>query len=245
MRFHVDSEAGELTRAIVQRRAIELSQTTPDHVDGSAARTPVAGSQRQRTRPPGRRRHRHAVPLFLTWVVFLAAMLSASPVWAHGDGESGEGYLLVQQALGHLAHDTGSTGVELAVEKVDDALNTEDQEGVDVAELQRARATLEAGDVAQGRTQLAESIREALSQLPPATGEETGTTTVPSALSGRGALSGSDWMFLVGSVLLMGLGGGLAWRFRPRDNLRHLRAQLGSGSGPSAPPGPLTGPEGS
>lgn len=207
-----------------------------------AARTPVSASQRQRTRVISSRRRRYAVSLFLPWVVFLTALLSASPVWAHGDGETEEGYLLVQQALGHLAHDTNSTGVALALEKADDALNTEDQEGVDVAEVQRARAALKAGDVAQGRTQLTQSISEALSQLPPATGEETGTTTVSSAMPGRGALSGSDWMRLVVSVLLMGLGGGLAWRFRPGDNLRHLRAQLGSGSAPATPP---TGPEGS
>ena len=207
-----------------------------------AARTPVSASQRQRTRPRSLRRRRYVVSLFLPWVVLLTALLSASPVWADEPGETDVGYLLVQQALGHLAHDTTDAGVELAMEKVDDALDTEHQEGVDVAELQRARAALEAGDVAQGRTQLTESISEALSQLPPATGEETGTTTVPSALSGRGALSGSDWMLLVVSVLLMGLGGGLAWHFRPRDNLRHLRAQLGSGYSPPAPP---TGPEGS
>ena len=205
-----------------------------------AARTPMPTFQRQRSRPPSFRRRRHVISLSLSWVVFLALSLSASPVWAHGDGETEEGYLLVQQALGHLAHDTNMTGVDLAMEKVDDALNTEDQEGVDVAELRRARAVLETGDVAQARAALAQSISEALSALPPATGEETGTTNVPSALPGRGALSGSDWLLLVLSVLLMGLGGGLAWRFRPRDNLRHLRAQLGS-----APTTPPTGPEGS
>lgn len=207
-----------------------------------AARTPVSGAQPLRTRPQSSRRRRRAVSLFLPLVVFVTALLSAGPVWADGEGETTEGYLLVQQALGYLADDTTDTGVALAMEKVDDALKTEDQEGVDVAKLQQARADLEAGDVAQGRTQLAESISEALSQLPPATGEETGTTKVPSALPGRGALSGSDWTFLVVSVLLMGLGGGLAWRFRPRDNLRHLRAQLGSGSALATPP---TGPEGS
>ena len=207
-----------------------------------AAGPPVSGSERQRTRRQSSRRRRYVVSLFLPWVVFLTALLSASPVWADEPGETDVGYLLVQQALGHLAHDTTDAGVELAMEKVDDALNTEDQEGVDVAELQQARAALEAGDVAQSRTQLLESISEALSQLPPATGEETGTTTVPSALPGSGAMSGSDWMLLVVSVLLMGLGGGLAWRFRPSDNLRHLRAQLGSGSAPGTPP---TGPEGS
>lgn len=207
-----------------------------------AARTTVPVSQRLRARPQSFRRRRRAVSLFLPWVVFLTAFLSASPAWADEPGETEVGYLLVQQALGYLADDTTDTGVELAMEKVGDALETDDQEGVDVTELERARTALEAGEVVQGRAELEQSISEALSQLPPATGEETGTTTVPSALSSRGALSGSDWTFLVVSVLLVGLGGGLAWRFRPQDNLRHLRAQLGSGSASDTAP---TGREGS
>ena len=244
MRFHVGSAAGELKQPIVHQPGIEPGRLTPDNVDELVARAPVSGFQRQGIRVQSRRRRlrRHAVPLFLTWVVVLTALLSASPVWADEPGETDVGYLLVQQALGHLAHDTNDTGIDLALEKVDDALNTKDQEGVDVAELRQARAALEAGDVPQGRAQLTESISAALSQLPPATGEGTGTTTVPSALPGRGTLSGSDWMLLVVSVLLLGLGGGLAWHFRPRDNLRRLRAQLGSGSAPATPP---TGPEGS
>lgn len=201
----------------------------------------ASACQPRRRYPWEPHRRWRAVPVLLTGVVFLAVLLSASPAWAHGGGETEEGYLLVQQALGHLAHDTNAEGVALAMEKVDDALKTADQEGVDVKELQRARATLESGDAAQGKTQLTQAISEALSQLPPATGEETGTTTVPSALPGRGALSGRDWMFLAVSVLLLGLGGGLAWRFRPRDNLRHLRAQLGARSAPATPP---TGREG-
>ena len=73
------------------------------------------------------------------WVTFLLAcalavgsMLSAAPARADEPGETTVGYLLVQQALGHLAHDTSSEGIEIAMEKTDDALGTNDQEGVDV-----------------------------------------------------------------------------------------------------------------
>ncbi len=207
-----------------------------------AVRARVSLSQRHLNGPHRSRSHRRLATLLLPWVALLAVWGSASPAWAHGSGETTEGYLLVQQALGHLAHDTSSPGVALAMEKVGDALKTKDQVGVDVAVLRQARADLEGGKVAQGRTQLTESISEALAQLPPATGEETGTTKVPSALAARAALSGGDWMLLLVSVLLMGLGSGLAWRFRPRDSLRHLRAQLGAEADPVAV---QTGPEGS
>ena len=68
----------------------------------------------------------------------LVTLALAAPASADGEGETTEGYLLVQQALGHLAHDTSHEGMALAMEKVEDALATEDQDGVDVADS-RAR----------------------------------------------------------------------------------------------------------
>ena len=164
--------------------------------------------------------------LLLACVVALGSVLSASPAWADEPGETTEGYLLVQQALGHLAHDTTMNGIAFAMEKTDDALSTKDQEGVDVAELQEAMAALEAGQVEQGRALLQHSISGAISQLEPATGEETGTTVVLSPLPGRGSLTGGERGFLVLSVLLLLLGVGLAWRFRPQDNVHELRRRL-------------------
>lgn len=176
------------------------------------------------------------LPAVLSGVILLVALLSAPMAWAHGDGETKEGYQLVQQALGYLAENSGSEGVAQALEKVDDALSTTDQKGVDIAKLQGAKAALDAGKVPQARTALEQSIIQALRQLKPATGEETGTTTVPDALPGRGALGGSDWILLAIFLLVAGLGGVLAWRFRPHDNLGHLRAQLGTGSDTDAQP---------
>jgi hypothetical protein len=161
-------------------------------------------------------------------VLTLGGALFASPAWAHGEGESEEGYVLVQQALGHLAHDTTIDGIMLAMEKIDDALGTEDQEGVDVAELQQARAALEAGQTEQGRALLQHSISEAVSELEPATGDETGTAVVLLALPGRGSLTGADWGVLAASVALVLLGGGLAWHFGPADSVGQLRRLLGN-----------------
>jgi len=165
--------------------------------------------------------------LALVAVVGLLGVLALpQPAVAHGDGEAAEGYLLVQQALGHLAHDTSSVGIDLAMEKVDDALSTEDQEGMDVAGVEAGMRALEAGQVEQARALLQDSIQDALADQPPATGYDTGTTAVVSAMPGRGGLNGEDLGWLVGSFLLVGLGLVLAYRFRPRDSVRDLRGRL-------------------
>ena len=164
-------------------------------------------------------------------------MLMTSPAWAHGGDETLEGYLLVQQALGHLAHDTSHEGMDLAMEKVDDALAAKDQDGVSVQEVTQAKAALEAGQVVKARTLLQDSIKDALSELPPATGIETGTTIVSPEQPGRDGLTGQDWLFLIGSAVLVAVGAILAYRFRPRDSVATLRRQLGDPSRPDTPSG--------
>lgn len=169
---------------------------------------------------------RRVTAVALTLIVLLSGALFASPAWAHGTGETEEGYLLVQQALGHLAHDTTSTGIDLAMEKVDDALKTADQEGVDIAEVTQARAALEAGDVVQGQALLQHSISEAVSKLMVATGEETGTKVVLSAQNGRGRFTLAGWLTVAVSALLLAVGAWVAWRFRPADTVHDLRRTL-------------------
>ena len=156
----------------------------------------------------------------------VGALALAGPAWAHGDDETEEGYLLVQQALGHLAHDTGHEGIDLAMEKVNDALETEDQEGVDVPEVHQAMDALEAGRVDQARALLQDSISEALSEQARATGYQSGTTIVLLDLPGRRGLSGQGWSLLVASVALLVTGLVLAYRFRPRDSVAQLRRRL-------------------
>lgn len=158
----------------------------------------------------------------------LAPMTWTAAAHAHGDGETQEGYVLVQQALAHLAHDTGPEGIDLAMEKVDDALETEDQEGVDIAELRQGMKALESGQVDRSRTLLQESIADALAGLPLATGYETGTRLVPSELPGRGPLEGSDWLVLGLCIAVSGLGVWLSVRFRPHESVSALRLLLGT-----------------
>ncbi|WP_354157279.1 hypothetical protein [Arthrobacter sp. UYCu512] len=128
---------------------------------------------------------------------------------------------MVQQALGHLVHDPGKVGA--ALEKIDAALAAPDQDGVSVAEVQQAKAALQAGNAAQGRALLQESITVALSTLKPATGDGTGTTVVLDPLPPRGWLTGADWGFLTVSMLAVLTGLLLAYVFRPHKNLRELR----------------------
>ena len=145
-----------------------------------------------------------------------------------GSGETEVGYLLVQQALGHLAHDKTSSGMDGAMEKIGDVLNTKDQAGVNIAEVQQAKAAMEAGQAIQAQALLQHSITEAVSKLMPATGEETGTKVVSDPLPGRGALGSGGWAFLAASLLFLVLGSGLAYRFKPADTVGRLRERLGT-----------------
>jgi len=161
-------------------------------------------------------------------VVVMGGLVSASPAWADQPGETQVGYLLVQQALGHLAHDKTSAGVDFSMEKIADVLKTKDKAGVNIAEVKQAKAALEAGQVVQGQALLQRSITEAMSKLPPAVGEETGTKVVADPLPGRGALGGTGLVFLAASLLFLLLGGGLAYVFRPAETVGQLRKRLGT-----------------
>ena len=159
-------------------------------------------------------------------LILLGSVLAASPAWADEPGETDVGYLLVQQALGHLAHDSSAEGLEVAMEKVTDALETDDQEGVDVPTLEQAMAALEAEDVEGARSLLQDSIAEAVHNRPPATGMDSGTTVVRPELEGRSGLAGEDWGFLTAALVALLLGAWLTVRFRPHDSIGALRTQL-------------------
>jgi len=171
---------------------------------------------------------RRAWRLVVVAAFALAPVMFTATAQAHGDDESQEGYVLVQQALAHLAHNAGDEGIHLAMEKVDDALETEDQEGVDVARVEQGMQALEAGQVDEARTLLQDSISDALTGRPLATGYETGTGVVPVELPGREPLAGSDWLVVALSAGVAGLGVWLSVRFRPHESVSALRLLLGT-----------------
>ncbi len=170
--------------------------------------------------------------LVVVAMVLLGVSAAAMPAAAHGTDESKEGYVLVQQALGHLAHDGGHVGMSLAMEKVNDALAAKDHDGVNVAEVQQGKQALEAENIDRARSFLQDSIKVALADTSAATGEMTGTKLVLLPMPGRDGLAGRDWFFLSASVALLLLGFGLAGRYRPADTIGDLRRLL---VGPTAP----------
>ena len=177
---------------------------------------------------PNWRFARRTVSLACLLLGFALGLLATAPTaLAHGGDESQEGYLLVQQALGHLAHDTSHTGIDLAMEKVDDALAAEDHDGVAIPQVTQAKAALEAGQVESARSLLQDSIKVALSELPPAVGNETGTKLIAPELPGREGLTGLDWLLLGASVVLVAVGLAMSSVFRPRDSVGVLRRRLG------------------
>lgn len=188
-----------------------------------SGRSGQRGTRYPVSRPPCAGRACAAVLLACLFLV--GGVVSAPVASAHEGDPSSEGYLLVQQALGHLAHDPGNLGP--ALEKTDAALAAPDQDGVSAADLQQAKAALQAGNSAQGRALLQQSITVALSTLKPATGDQTGTTVVLDPLPPRGGLTGADWGFLTVSVLAVLTGLFLAYVFRPDKNVRELRLLLG------------------
>jgi hypothetical protein len=95
-----------------------------------------------------------------------------------------------------------------------------------VSGVEDAMAALEDGDVGTARGLLQGSIEEAVGDLPPATGEETGTTVVVPETSGGARVDGQGLGFLIASVAVLLLGLWLALRLRPRDTVRDLRRSL-------------------
>jgi len=153
---------------------------------------------------------------------------AAMPAWAHGDGPEAEGYVFVLQATSFLVNVPGAMGTAEAIEKVEEALANEDQDGIDVAVLEEGMSALEEGDRERGLMLLEESIAEAVASLEPATGEETGTAVVLPELTSQGGLSTTDWIFLGLSALAAAIGAILAIRFRPTENLRELGRTIAS-----------------
>jgi len=158
-------------------------------------------------------------------MVFLSVAVFGQPAWAHGGDSSAEGYVMVQQALSYLVNDPSPTGTAIALTKVDEVLAAEDQDGVDVAEVLQAKASLTAGDTQSGRDLLQESITAAVAEFKPAVGVETGTSTVMAPFA-QGPLAVTNWVFLILSVLVAIGGIVLAVRFRPHESLRDLRRDI-------------------
>lgn len=189
---------------------------------------------------------RRVAGVLITAVVLTLASPLAPAANAHGDGESEEAHVLVQQAIALIVNKPDD---EMSIaDHIGDALTAEDTEGVDLAFVRRAQSAFESGDLDQARSLLQTAIGagpylgEGLppkigettgepGQPPYAVGEETGTTVVYDELDPGRDLDGGDVALLILSGLAVVGGLLLAWRFRPPDTVRQLRAkQLGEES---------------
>lgn len=155
-----------------------------------------------------------------------ALFLGASPAFAHGNGESDNAGTLVRQAIAHIVHDPNQTTA--AADKINDAKNAADKEGVDMDLVAQAGDALARGDPHQARTLLELSIgaRPHLGSSDPqpipkasprATGAQTGIDVVTDPLASPRDVTGADWATLSGLLVLGVFGVYLAVRFRPHN----------------------------
>lgn len=166
----------------------------------------------------------HRRPVVVVLIAVAVTLLGAGQALAHGGDESDKAGDLVRQAIAHIVHDPNDTMA--AAEKIDDALNAPNKDGVDIDLVVQAQQALTRGDAHQARALLERSIGARshldrsdplpISQVGPlATGAETGIDVVTDPLPPDRDTSGSDWVTLSGLFLLGALGVYLAERFRP------------------------------
>jgi hypothetical protein len=179
--------------------------TNDDSTSRAAGETSARGGMRRR--------------IAVTVMMIAASVLVAGPAWAHGGQSPSEGYVMVQQAISYLVNQPGPKGTAEALVRVDNALAAKDQDGVNVAALQLAKADLTAGNTDAARALLQNSISEAVAALKPATGEQTGTKIVVPPFQGTASLSGMDWVLLILSGLAALGGAVLVYLLRPKENL--------------------------
>src|SRR5262249_58435891 len=101
--------------------------------------------------------------------------LAASPAVAHGGGDSDQASVLVLQAIGFIVNKPGD--MDDISDKVNDALNAPDKEGVDMAQVQAAKDALDKEDMDQARDLLQQSLKPGV-PMAAAQGEWTRTRLV-------------------------------------------------------------------
>jgi hypothetical protein len=177
------------------------------------------------------RASRRMVPVALMLWLLVAA---ASPARADEPGESDEASVLVRQAIALIVNTPDD--MEAIEDKIKDAQEVKNQEGVKIELVEQAGEALEQGDMHRVRSLLEQSIgaRPHLGgDVPPigetsslgsgalATGEQTGTNVAIDPLEPKRGLDGGAWVMLAVSLGLVLLGAWLALRWRP---LRHPEA---------------------
>jgi hypothetical protein len=143
--------------------------------------------------------------------VWLAVALVAAPVLAHEGEENVPARTQVQTAVAILR--TQPEQLDLAADRINDATEAEDKDGVDIDRVEQAKQTLEAGDMAKTELLLEQAlggcpgepianptkIRATLPQKPcPTPAHELALGRVPLAGAAKPAL------ITVGAALVLG-----------------------------------------
>jgi len=148
---------------------------------------------------------------------------------------------LVRQAIAYIVNTPDD--MDAIVDKVDDAAESKDDSGVDMALVEQARSALDHEDMMAARSLLQRAIGaqadmsgtdvHPILQVPKgaadvelATGEQTGTNVTVDPLPGRGDLTGTDIAVLGIAAAFTLAGLVLGWRWRPRDTIRALRRRF-------------------
>lgn len=185
---------------------------------------------------------RMSVRVFVASALALLLMtVIASPAGAHGVDESTKAVELSQQAIAYLVNEPDN--LMAAEEKVDDALEAPDQQGVDRASVEQAKQALQQENGHRARALLERAIgaRPHLSSVEPlpirhissgpATGAESGTKVVIEPLPGRDSLDRGTWALLIAWALVALGGAVVAWRFRPPHDREPGRVTKAAGEG--------------
>ena len=172
-------------------------------------------------------------------VAVLSLAIPAS-AFAHGDEGEMSARESVLQAIAYVVNTPAD--IDMITDKLKDATDSQDQEGVDIADVKEALLALDKGNMSQVRLQLEESIgaradlsgldvRHVLQVAPGgstvslATGLEPGTQIVTEELTGRGPWSGIDSALIGIAAAAAAAGVLLGWRFRPAHSVHTLREQ--------------------
>lgn len=202
-------------------RSVRPSVVGDDVIPGRPSRAVHQGSVRDSGRAWSKR---WVAGTLLVAVAFFATTVPAA---ADEPGESDEASVLVRQAIVFAAQE--SPDPMKVLEKVEDALEVDNQEGVDIALVAEARDVLDAGgDVKEARALLERSIGAVpasgdepnpIGHTPTgATGAEPGEELVADPLPGDRDVDGGDAALLAVSGGLVAIGVWLALRYRPRPS---------------------------
>lgn len=162
--------------------------------------------------------------MVITGALMVVAFIG-QPAMAHEGAESDRARDLVLQAIALIVNDPGNRA--MIEDKVADALDANDTEGVELGLVSRAGDALTQRNLHRVRSLLERAIGARAHRGggepapirevgPPPRGAQPGRAIPSDSLPGREGFPVGDWALLAGSVVVAASGVALAIRWRPR-----------------------------